>query len=222
MLDIELQRYYAALGIPMFQGYGLSEASPVISSNTPGRYRFGSSGILVKPIDLKVCDEEGQELPQGQKGELWIKGGNVMAGYWRNEKSTAETIVDGWLHTGDICNVDSDGFIYIRGRNKNMILGPSGQNIYPEEIEQKLNNLPYVNESIVIERDGKIIALVHPDYDLAQSQGLTDDDIKKQMDDNIAALNKEIPAYSQVAAVEIHEEEFEKTPKRSIRRFLYK
>lgn len=118
--------------------------------------------------------------------------------------------------------MDSDGFIYIRGRNKNMILGPSGQNIYPEEIEQKLNNLPYVNESIVIERDGKIIALVHPDYDLAQSQGLTDDDIKKQMDDNIAALNKEIPAYSQVAAVEIHEEEFEKTPKRSIRRFLYK
>ena len=129
--------------------------------------------------------------PENVAGELLVRGANVMLGYYKNPEETEMALRDGWLHTGDICNVDSDGFIYIRGRNKNMILGPSGQNIYPEEIEQKLNNLPYVNESIVIERDGKIIALVHPDYDLAQSQGLTDDDIKKQMDDNIAALNKD-------------------------------
>lgn len=138
LLDIELQRYYAALGIPMFQGYGLSEASPVISSNTPGRYRFGSSGILVKPIDLKVCDEEGQELPQGQKGELWIKGGNVMAGYWRNEKSTAETIVDGWLHTGDLGYLHPDGWLYVLGRFKSLLIANDGEKYSPEGIEETI------------------------------------------------------------------------------------
>ena len=138
LLDIELQRYYAALGIPMFQGYGLSEASPVISSNTPGRYRFGSSGILVKPIDLKVCDEEGQELPQGQKGELWIKGGNVMAGYWRNEKRTAETIVDGWLHTGDLGYLHPDGWLYVLGRFKSLLIANDGEKYSPEGIEETI------------------------------------------------------------------------------------
>ena len=138
LLDIELQRYYAALGIPMFQGYGLSEASPVISSNTPGGYRFGSSGILVKPIDLKVCDEEGQELPQGQKGELWIKGGNVMAGYWRNEKSTAETIVDGWLHTGDLGYLHPDGWLYVLGRFKSLLIANDGEKYSPEGIEETI------------------------------------------------------------------------------------
>ena len=138
LLDIELQRYYAALGIPMFQGYGLSEASPVISSNTPGRYRFGSSGILVKPIDLKVCDEEGQELPQGQKGELWIRGGNVMAGYWRNEKSTAETIVDGWLHTGDLGDLHPDGWLYVLGRFKSLLIANDGEKYSPEGIEETI------------------------------------------------------------------------------------
>ena len=202
---------FAEYGVQILEGYGMSECSPVISNNTPENHKPGSIGRPLENVEIKF-----------ENGEILVKGTSVMKGYYQMPDETAETLKDGWLHTGDICNVDSDGFIYIRGRNKNMILGPSGQNIYPEEIEQKLNNLPYVNESIVIERDGKIIALVHPDYDLAQSQGLTDDDIKKQMDDNIAALNKEIPAYSQVAAVEIHEEEFEKTPKRSIRRFLYK
>ena len=136
LLDIELQRYYAALGIPMFQGYGLSEASPVISSNTPGR--FGSSGILVRPINLKVCDEEGQELPQGQKGELWIKGGNVMAGYWRNEKSTAETIVDGWLHTGDLGYLHPDGWLYVLGRFKSLLIANDGEKYSPEGIEETI------------------------------------------------------------------------------------
>ncbi len=138
LLDIELQRYYAALGIPMFQGYGLSEASPVISSNTPRRYRFGSSGILVKPIDLKVCDEEGQELPQGQKGELWIRGGNVMAGYWRNEKSTAETIVDGWLHTGDLGYLHPGGWLYVLGRFKSLLIANDGEKYSPEGIEETI------------------------------------------------------------------------------------
>ena len=138
LLDIELQRYYAALGIPMFQGYGLSEASPVISSNTPARYRFGSSGILVKPMDLKVCDEEGRELPQGQKGELWIRGGNVMAGYWRNEKSTAETIVDGWLHTGDLGYLHPDGWLYVLGRFKSLLIANDGEKYSQERIEETI------------------------------------------------------------------------------------
>jgi long-chain acyl-CoA synthetase len=126
------------------------------------------------------------------------------------------------MNTGDICNVDADGYIYIRGRDKNMILGPSGQNIYPEEIEQVLNNLPYVAESIVVDAgDGKLKALIHPDYDSAEKQGLSRDAVNKLMDDNLAQLNTQMPAYSKVASLKIYEEEFEKTPKRSIKRYLY-
>jgi len=138
LLDIELQRYYAALGIPMFQGYGLSEASPVISSNTPRRYRFGSSGVPVKPMDLLICDEEGKPLPPGQKGELWIRGGNVMEGYWRNEKSTAETIVDGWLHTGDLGYLDKSGWLYVLGRFKSLLIANDGEKYSPEGIEETI------------------------------------------------------------------------------------
>ncbi len=138
LLDVELQRYYAALGVPMYQGYGLSEASPVISSNTPDRHRFGSSGILVKPMELRVCDEKGESLPAGQKGELWIRGGNVMAGYWRNEKSTAETIVDGWLHTGDLGYLHKDGWLYVLGRFKSLLIANDGEKYSPEGIEETI------------------------------------------------------------------------------------
>ena len=138
LLDIELQRYYAALGIPMFQGYGLSEASPVISSNTPRRYRFGSSGVLVKPMDLLICDEDGKPLSPGQKGELWVRGGNVMEGYWRNEKSTAETVVDGWLHTGDLGYLDKSGWVYVLGRFKSLLIANDGEKYSPEGIEETI------------------------------------------------------------------------------------
>lgn len=138
LLDIELQRYYAALGVPMFQGYGLSEASPVISSNTPGRHRFGSSGTLVKPMDILICDEDGKPLPHGQKGELWIRGGNVMEGYWRNEKSTAETIVDDWLHTGDLGYLDEAGWLYVLGRFKSLLIANDGEKYSPEGIEETI------------------------------------------------------------------------------------
>lgn len=136
LLDVELQRYYAALGMPMFQGYGLSEASPVISSNTPRRYRFGSSGVPVKPMDLLICDEEGMPLPPGQQGELRVRGGNVMEGYWRNEKSTAETIVDGWLHTGDLGYLDEAGWLYVSGRFKSLLIASDGEKYSPEGIEE--------------------------------------------------------------------------------------
>ena len=134
--------------------------------------------------------------------------------------STDSVFKDGWMNTGDLCTMDSDGFIYIRGRNKNMILGPSGQNIYPEEIEQRLNNLPYVSESIVVEKSGKLVALIYPDIELATKEGVISD-IEKVTDDNINELNKELPAYSQITKAIIHYQEFEKTPKRSIKRYLY-
>ena len=146
-----------------------------------------------------------------------------MQGYYKNPEATAEALTsDGWLDTGDICTMDADGYIYLRGRNKNMILGPSGQNIYPEEIEAKLNDLPLVAESIVLDREGRIIGIVHPDYEAGRKQGLTDEQTEEKVMQNLAVLNRQVPAYSKVSALEILKEEFQKTPKHSIRRFLYK
>lgn len=178
-LNADVEKFLRRINFPYTVGYGMTECAPLISYAGHEENRPGSCGRPTDNVEIMVDSPD----PENVAGELLVRGANVMLGYYKNPEETEMALRDGWLHTGDICNVDSDGFIYIRGRNKNMILGPSGQNIYPEEIEQKLNNLPYVNESIVIERDGKIIALVHPDYDLAQSQGLTDDDIKKQMDE---------------------------------------
>ncbi len=217
-LNADVEKFLRRINFPYTVGYGMTECAPLISYAGHEINRPGACGLPTDNVEVKVDSAD----PENIAGELLVRGANVMLGYYKNPEETDTALRDGWLHTGDICNIDSDGFIYIRGRNKNMILGPSGQNIYPEEIEQKLNNLPYVGESIVLERNGKIIALVHPDYDNAHAQGLSDEDIAKLMNDNITQLNKEIPAYSHVASVEIHEEEFEKTPKRSIRRFLYK
>ena len=155
-------------------------------------------------------------------GELWVKGENVMLGYYHNEEATSAVMKDGWMNTGDLCNVDADGFIFIRGRSKNMILGPSGQNIYPEEIEDKLNSLPLVVESVVVQRDTKLIGLVYPDYDEAKNLGFATSDIEAQMQQNLQDLNLVQPAYCKLAAIEIQDKEFEKTPKKSIKRYLYK
>lgn len=145
-----------------------------------------------------------------------------MKGYYKNNDATKEVFDrDGWMNTGDICNVDSDGYIYIRGRDKNMILGPSGQNIYPEEIEQILNNMPYVNESVVISESNRLIALIYPDYELASNDGLSSTALEQAMKENVAALNKDVPTYSKVSSFRLMDEEFEKTPKRSIKRYLY-
>ena len=144
-----------------------------------------------------------------------------MAGYYKNPDATAAVMRDGWMSTGDICTVDNDGFIYIRGRNKNMILGPSGQNIYPEEIEHTLNNMALVGESLIVEEKGRLVALIYPDYDAAQAMGLDETAIDATMRENISQLNREIPSYSHVSTFRIMDEEFEKTPKRSIKRYLY-
>ena len=154
---------------------------------------------------------------------LHVKGDNVMLGYYKNQDATDSTFdKDGWMTTGDICNLDEDGYLYIRGRDKNMILGASGQNIYPEEIEDKLNNLPYVSESLIVDGgEGRLIALIYPDLENATAQGMGEKEIKELMEENIKTLNSNLPAYSQVQRIKIYDEEFEKTPKRSIKRYLY-
>ena len=139
LLDIELQRFYYALGVPMYQGYGLSEASPVISSNSAGKHKLGSSGVLVNNMDLKICDDDGNELPVGQKGEIVIKGGNVMYGYWKNESATRETIKDGWLYTGDMGYMSEDGFLYVLGRFKSLLIADDGEKFSPEGIEEAIS-----------------------------------------------------------------------------------
>lgn len=150
LLDVELQKYFCALGIPMYQGYGLSEASPVISSNVPGEHKFGSSGILVRPMDLKVCDEEGRELAEGEQGEIVIRGGNVMKGYWKNEEGTREAIKDGWLHTGDLGYVSPDGFLYVLGRFKSLLIANDGEKFSPEGIEESVvEKSPYIDYCIL-------------------------------------------------------------------------
>lgn len=160
--------------------------------------------------------------PKSVPGEILTKGPNVLLGYYKNENATKASIdSEGWFHTGDLGLIDDDGNIFIKGRSKNMLLGSNGQNIYPEEIEDKLNSLPLVSESIVIQDGNKLIGLVHPDYDEAQNLGLNDADIEKIMAENRLQLNTEIPAYSKLSAITIHKEEFEKTPKKSIKRYLY-
>ncbi len=150
LLDIELQRFFYAIGIPVYQGYGLSEASPVISSNAPQKHKMGSSGFLVKPLELKICDEDGNELPTGQKGEIVVKGENVMKGYWKNEKATAETIKDGWLFTGDMGYMDEDGFLYVLGRFKSLLIGNDGEKYSPEGIEEALvDNSPFIEQCML-------------------------------------------------------------------------
>ena len=156
LLDIELQRFFYAIGVPMYQGYGLSEASPVISGNTEARHKLGSSGIVVKYLDLKICDDDGKELPVGTKGEIVIRGENVMKGYWKNEKATMETIRDGWLHTGDLGYVDSDGFLYVLGRFKSLLIGDDGEKYSPEGIEETITDRsPYIEQMMLYNNQEK-------------------------------------------------------------------
>jgi len=150
LLDIELQRFFYAIGIPVYQGYGLSEAAPVISSNAPGKHKLGSSGFLVKPLELKICDDNGNQLPAGKKGEIVVKGENVMKGYWKNEKATAETLKNGWLFTGDMGYMDNDGFLYVLGRFKSLLIGNDGEKYSPEGIEESLvDNSPFIEQTML-------------------------------------------------------------------------
>lgn len=218
-LNKDVERFLRRCNFPYTVGYGMTECGPLIAYAPCTNNRMASCGRIVDRIEAKVSSPNPASVP----GILYVKGTNVMLGYYKNPEATAEAIDDdGWLCTGDICNLDEEGFLYVRGRDKNMILGPNGQNIYPEEIEARLNNMPYVAESIVVEKDGRLVALVYPDLDAARVQGLGDADLLAVMRENISALNPELPNYSRISDVRIYQEEFEKTAKRSIKRYLYK
>ena len=216
-LNKVVETFLRRINFPYTVGYGMTECAPLVAYAQWDKQRPGSCGQIVDRMEGRIDSPDPEHIP----GELWVRGDNVMKGYYKNKDATDAVMKDGWMNTGDLCTMDSDGFIYIRGRNKNMILGPSGQNIYPEEIEQKLNNMPYVAESLVVDSDGQLAALIYPDLELATKQGIHTDALSKIMDDNIAALNKDLPAYSQIRKVKLYNEEFEKTPKRSIKRYLY-
>ena len=161
--------------------------------------------------------------PYKEVGEIQVKGINTMLGYYHNEQATKDSFTeDGWLKTGDLGVLDREGYLYIRGRSKNMILGPNGQNIYPEEIEDQVNGLPFVAESIVVERDNKLVALIHPDVEKMDAQNISFTEVRHNIQISITQLNQELPAYSKLSSFQIYEDEFEKTPKRSIKRYLYK
>lgn len=216
-LNKDVETFLRKISFPFTVGYGMTECAPLVTYAPWQEQRPASCGRIVDRMEGRIDSPDPVNVP----GELWVRGQNVMKGYYKNKEATEAVMKDGWMNTGDLCTMDSDGFLYIRGRNKNMILGPSGQNIYPEEIEQKINNLPLVSESIVIEDNGKLEALIYPDLDLATKEGIAVSDLEKLMNDNINQLNKELPAYSQIAKVRMRYQEFEKTPKRSIKRYLY-
>ena len=206
------------LKFPYTVGYGATECAPIICYEDWKNFVPGSCGKAAYGMEVRINSEDPANIP----GEILVKGPNVMLGYYKNEEATAETIdADGWYHSGDLGVMDAAGNVFIKGRSKNMLLGPSGQNIYPEEIEDQLNSLPYVSESLVVHREGKLVALIVPDYDTAFKEEKTVQDVATQMEANRVELNKNLAAYCQIASVQIQSEEFEKTPKKSIKRFMY-
>lgn len=217
-LNKDVETFLRRIHFPFTIGYGMTECAPLICYASWDVQRPGSCGRVVDRMEARIDSPDPVNVP----GTLWVRGHNVMQGYYKNPEATAEAFdSDGWMNTGDICQMDADGFMYIRGRDKSMILGPSGQNIYPEEIEHKINNIPYVNESLVVDRDGKLVALIHPDFEAAQKEGIDAGALERQIDAGVKELNKDLPGYSQISSVSLRQEEFEKTPKRSIKRYLY-
>ena len=206
------------IDIPYTVGYGMTECGPIICYEDWTRFKLGSCGKAAPRMDVRVLSSD----PENIVGEIVCKGPNVMLGYYKNSEATEAVIdKDGWLHTGDLALMDAEGNITIKGRSKNLLLSASGQNIYPEEIEDKLNNLPYVSESIIVQQNEKLVGLVYPDFDEAFAHGLKNEDIERVMEENRVALNAMLPAYSQILKMKIYPEEFEKTPKKSIKRYLY-
>ena len=218
-LNQEVEHFLKRIDFPYTVGYGATECAPIICYRDYKTFAPGSCGRAALHQEVKIVSPDPKRIP----GEILTKGPNVMLGYYKNPEATAETLDrDGWYHTGDLGTMDADGNVFINGRSKNMLLGPNGQNIYPEEIEDKLNSMTMVVESIVVQRDTKLVALVHPDMDEAKNMGFSDEDLKNIMEQNRNGLNEILPAYEKISEIEIHEEEFEKTPKKSIKRYLYK
>lgn len=215
----EIENFLHKINFPYTVGYGTTECAPIIAYSDYKTFVPGSCGRAVVHMQVEIESSDPQNIP----GEIIVKGLNVMLGYYKNEEATNQVLdSNGWYHTGDLGIMDKDGNIFIKGRSKNMLLGSNGQNIYPEEIEDKLNSLALVGESIVLQREEKLVALVHPDMEEAESMGFSMDDIQKVMAQNLQTLNDMMPGYSKVSDIILHEEEFEKTPKKSIKRYLYK
>ena len=223
-LDKKVESFLRSIGFHYTVGYGMTECGPLVAYDPYFVFRKASVGRIVHRMEVKI--DSTDEI--NEVGEILIRGMNVMLGYYKNPEATKESFTDdGWLHTGDLGVVDKDGFLFIRGRSKTMLLSSNGQNIYPEEIESVLNSLPYVSESIVVSREDPVshkfmlVALVLPAWEQAQKEGLSKDDLQKVMNENLSKLNKQIPYYSKISEIRLREHAFEKTPKLSIRRFLY-
>ena len=218
-LNPDVEKFLYRIGFPVTVGYGMTECGPLISYAPSSISKPRSVGRIVDRMEVRIDSPDPLTVP----GNILVRGENLMKGYYKNDKATREVFPDdsGWMNTGDMGIIDEEGHIFIMGRSKTMILGPSGQNIYPEEIEQKLNILPYVSESLIIDDGGSLVALIHPDFEAANDQHLDDAAIESIMDDNLETLNAMLPAYSKVKRYKIMDVEFEKTPKRSIKRFLY-
>ncbi len=214
----EIEHFLKSINFPYTVGYGMTETGPILGYEDWQRFKEGSCGKAAPRMEVKVLSND----PENEVGEIVCKGMNTMLGYYKNPEATAQVLdEDGWLHTGDLGVIDSEGNITIKGRSKNMLLGSNGQNIYPEEIEDKINNMPYVSESIIVQQSGNLVALIYPDFDDAYAHGLRNEDLDRIMEENRVALNSNLPTFSHISKVKIYPEEFEKTPKKSIKRFLY-
>ena len=218
-LNAEVEAFLHRIKFPFTVGYGMTECGPLISYTHHSKFIPRSSGrILEGYMEVKIDSSDPELIP----GEICVRGENVMAGYYKNQEATDMVIdADGWLHTGDMGTVSDDDTIFIKGRYKTMILGPSGQNIYPEEIESKLNNMPFIMESLVVEKDGRLVALVYPDYEAVDDYGIANEDLPLAMEEIRNNLNKEVAPYEHITKIHLYPTEFEKTPKRSIKRYLY-
>jgi long-chain acyl-CoA synthetase len=217
-MSTDVEKFFRRIHFPFTIGYGMTECGPLISYAAWDKTMPSSAGQLVDRMEMRIESED----PFNVVGEIQVRGDNVMLGYYKNEQATKEAFTDdGWLRTGDLGITDANQFVYIRGRSKNMILGPSGQNIYPEELEAKLNNLPYIGECVVVDRNHKLVALVYPDSEAMKTDGIEDAQLDDIMKENLAKLNHELPRYENVTEIQLVSEEFEKTPKKNIKRFKY-
>ncbi len=218
-LNQEIETFLKNIDFPITVIYGATECAPVITFSDYKDFVPGSCGTAVAHMEVKVASPDPQNIP----GEVLARGTNVMLGYYKNEEATKEALdADGWYHTGDLGTMSSDGHLFIRGRIKNMLLGANGQNVYPEEIEDKLNSMAMVSESLVLQKDDKLVALVYPDFEEVHSMGFTKEDLENIMEQNRIELNAALPSYSKLSSIKLHDVEFEKTSKKSIKRYLYK
>ena len=218
-LNQEIESFLRDIDFPITVGYGTTECAPLITYSDYHDFVSGSCGTAVDHMEVKILSND----PYNIAGEIVTRGTNVMLGYYKNEEATKDVLdSDGWYHTGDLGTMSYDGHLFIRGRSKNILLGANGQNVYPEEIEDKLSSMAIVSECIVVQRGDHLVALVYPDMDEVKEMGFTDEDLQSIMEQNRQQLNDILPPYSRIQTIEIREEEFEKTPKKSIKRYLYK